>query len=244
MVNPGVFVNLAAQKHAAVGAFFAENLRLLNLGRILNQHSAALAHAVVFGLMEGIAAVVADSAERLSLVRGHNCLRRVLHNLEVVTPGNVHNRVHLTGDACVVNRHNGNGLVGDGVLNFGLVDVHGVGTNVHKHQLGAAQHKRVGGGAERKRRQNHLVAGLDIKQQRRHFERVRAGRGEQRLGGAGFFFQPLMAPLGKGTIATDFMVMDSFLNKLGFRSQIRRDIKRYHIRFLPVPFCNGKMTVL
>ena len=178
--------------------------------------------------MEGIAAEVADSAQRLSLVFGHHSLRRVLNDLYAVTAGDIEYGVHLTGDARVMDGNDRLCLFGDRVLDLVFVDIHSVGSDVDKHQLGAAQRKRVGGGAEGEGRQDDLVTGLDIQQQRCHLQRVGAGGGEQRFGGAGFFLQPGVTFLGEGAVAADLMIIDSLSQKVGFGAQKRRHIERYH----------------
>ena len=232
MVHPGVLVDLTAQEHAAVGALFADDLGVLDLRRILDQQRAAFAHAVVLGLVEGIAAVVADRAERLSLVLAHHALRSVLNDLEVMALGDFEDSVHLAANAGIVNRNDRLGLVGDRVLDELFVDVHGVGTDVDKDDLGASEHERVGGGNKGERRHDHLVAGLDLEQERRHFQRMGAGGGQQRLGSAGFLLDPLVAVLGKLTVAADLLRLNSLLDVIHFGSQKRGYIKRYHV----VPF--------
>ena len=145
-LNPGVFVNLTAQEAASVSALLADNLGKLNVFFILDKESAALAHAVVFSLVEGVAAVVADCAESLALVLAHYALSRVLANLEVVSFRDVHNSVHLAAYACIVNGNNRLCLIGNRLLNELFVDVHCVGADIYKFNLCSAQNKSVGGG--------------------------------------------------------------------------------------------------
>ena len=96
-----------------------------------------------------------------------------------VPSGQVEDRVHLAADAGVVNGDNGPGARGDQALKLALVQVQRVRPDVDEHGLGAAQDEGVGGGHEGERRHDHLVAGLDVEQQGRHLQRVRAGSGEQ-----------------------------------------------------------------
>ena len=95
--------------------------------------------------MEAEATVVADAAESSALVACHDALRGVLDDQEMMPGGDIHDRVHLAGDAGVVDRNDGPCLVGDGVLNLCLINIHGIRTDIHEDNGGAAQHKGVRG---------------------------------------------------------------------------------------------------
>ena len=59
----------------------------------------------------------------------------ILDHHQVVAAGNVHDGVHLTGDTGVVHGDDDPRLIGDGLLDLRLVDVHRIGADVHKDEL-------------------------------------------------------------------------------------------------------------
>jgi hypothetical protein len=67
-----VYLSLATEELAAVGAFFADDFRALGQLRIADQQRAAFAGNDVLGFVEGIGAHVADGAQRLALVGRHD----------------------------------------------------------------------------------------------------------------------------------------------------------------------------
>ena len=164
----------------AVGAFFADNLGVVGVFFVGDEDGSAFAHAVVLGLVEAVATEVAEGTERAALVGGHHSLRGIFDDEQVVAVGDFVDGVHLAGDTRIMHGHDGLGLFGDGAFDQLLVEVHGVGADVHEHALGTAHGERVGGTDERERRHDDLVAGLYVAEQRRHLARVGATGGEER----------------------------------------------------------------
>ena len=158
--------------------------------------------------MEGVAAEVADGAQGAALVGGHDALRRVLDDLEAVAGGNVHDGVHLAGDAGVVDGHDGAGPVGDGVLELCLVDVHGIRTDVDKDGGRAGQDDGGGGAGE--------------------VERGRPAGGQQGLLGAEPLLEKGVALFGELAVAADLVGVDGLLHICQFCPDKRRNIKRNH----------------
>ena len=177
-VPPGIFIHQAAKELAAVGAFFANNLRAFHQRAIVDQRRPALtAGGVVFGFMEAEAADMADGAQRAPLVGGHHPLRGVFHHKQVVFVGDGHDGVHLAGYAGIMHRDNRPGFIGDGGFDERFVDIHRIATDINEDDFRPAQHKSIGGGDKGIAGHNHFVARLDIQQQRGHLQRSRAGRG-------------------------------------------------------------------
>src|SRR5437667_433580 len=81
-------------------------------------------------------------------------------------------------------------------------------TYVHEHRPRAPQHERVRGGNERERRQDDLVAGTRVDEQRRHLERVRAGGGQERLLRAGERLEQRVDLLRERAVSGDAHVVD------------------------------------
>ena len=178
--------------------------------------------------MEGVAAEVTDGAEGLALVGAHDALGGVLDHLEVVAMGDVHDGIHLTGYAGVVHGDDDLGLVRNGGLDLCLVDVHGVGPDIHKHQLCARQHEGVGGAGEGVAGEDDLVARLEAAEQGGHVEGRAAAGGQQHLSCAKALLHPGVALLGKLPVAADFMRLDGLADVVEFRAHIGRYVKADH----------------
>ena len=232
-IDPCVLVHLTAEELGAVRALLAQDLCALIVRGIVDDECAALAHRVVLCLVEGVAAEITDGAQCLALVAAHNALRRVLDDLEVMAAGNVHDGVHLTGDTGVVHGDDDPRLIGDGLLDLRLVDVHRVGADVHKDELRPGQHSGGGGAGEGVAGQNDLVTGVNIAQQHGHVQRRSAAGGQQDLLGVEALLQPGVALLGKGAVAADFVRVDGLLDVVELVAHAGRYVKRDHSKSLP-----------
>ena len=73
--------------------------------------------------MEAVAAKIANAAESLSFVGGHDTLCGIFDYQQIVAFGNIHNGVHLAGNAGIMYRNDGSGLVSDGIFNQSFVNV-------------------------------------------------------------------------------------------------------------------------
>src|SRR5699024_12063643 len=80
--HPGVFVDLAAEKLAAVGSLFPQDLRLFQVSAVLEKQRSSFSHGIVFRLMETVAAKITDRAQRPALVSCMNALGGVLDRSE------------------------------------------------------------------------------------------------------------------------------------------------------------------
>ena len=232
-IDPCVLVHLAAEELGAVRALLAQDLRALIVRGVVDDECAALAHRVVLCRVEGVAAEITDGAQRLALVAAHDALRRVLDDLEVMAAGNVHDGVHLAGDTGVVHGDDDPGLIGDGLLDLRLVDVHRVGADVHKDELRPGQHSGGGGAGEGVAGQNDLVTGVNVAQQHGHIQRRSAAGGQQDLLGVEALLQPGVALLGKGAVAADFMRVDGLLDVVELVAHAGWYVKRDHSKSLP-----------
>ena len=149
--------------------------------------------------MERVAAKIANGTQCLALVAAHHALGRILDHHQVVAAGDVHDGVHLAGDTGVVHGHNDLGLVGDGGFDLGFINVHRVGTHIHKHQPSSRQHSRRG-----------------------------AAGGQQYFLGVEAFLNPRIALLGERTITADFMGINRLFDILQFIPDTGGHIKRDH----------------
>ena len=200
----------------AVCTLLADNLGAVAELFIVYQQCAALAHAVVLGLVVAVAAEVPECPERLALVGGHHALRGIFHHEQIMALCNLVDLVHLAGHARVVHRHNRLRLLGNSRLDQVLVQVHRVGANVHEHALGPLRNECVGSTHERERGHNHLVARPDVAKAGRHLERMRAARGKERLRRAGVLLEPLVAQQVVGAVTANTAALDGLLHIVKF----------------------------
>ena len=181
--------------------------------------------------MKGIAPKIPDSAQRTALVGTHHTVGGILHHLEAVTAGNLHNGIHLTGHARVVHNNDCFGAVSDGRLNLALINIHRVGADIHKDQPRTHQHsggRRTGEGVAG---QNHLVTGLKPAQQHGHIQRRGAARRQQNLLCAETFLHPCVALFGKRAVSADFVRCDCLFDVANLIPGTGRDIKLNHADF-------------
>jgi hypothetical protein len=160
----------------------------------------------VLGLVEAQCTIVADAPQRTAFVLGENGLSGILHHRNAMPVGDVHDGVHLAGDTGVVDHANGLGLCGDGRFNQPFVDIERVFPDINEDGHCSTQGKCIGGGDKGVRGHDHLVAGLQVKQQRGHLQCSGAAVGQQGMAGLGVLLQPDMAFLGELPIAGEVAV--------------------------------------
>ena len=232
IVDPGIFIHLSAEKAGAVGTLFAQDLcGVVALG-IADEKSAALTHGVVFGLMEGEAAEIADRAERTPFVGGHDALSGIFDHLEVVAGGDIHDRIHLACDTCVVDSHDRAGALCDRSFNSGLVYVHRIRAHVHKDRSGAGQHDRGRRAGEGKAGDDNFVAGFETAKDRSHFKGGCTAGGQQNLLRVETVLNVFMAQFGKLAVSADLVCINGLADICQFCPYIRWNIKWNHVSLL------------
>ena len=213
---PCVLVDFATVELAAVRAFFTDDFGTVAILLVVDEQRSALAHAIVLGFVIAVATKVTERSERLALVGRHHALRGVFHHEQIVALCNLVDLVHLASHARIVHRHNRLRLLGDGGFNQVLVQVHGVGTDIHEHALGPLRHECIGRTHERERWHNHLVARLDVAKAGRHFKRMGAAGSHQRFHSAGMLFKPIVAHQVVSAIATNTATFDGLFHIIEF----------------------------
>src|SRR5579863_529133 len=141
------------------------------------------------------------------------------------------NRIHLTTNASVMHRYNRASAGRNQPLQLRFIQVERVGTDIREHGPSAAQYESVRSGNEGERRDDNLVARLDIQEQGGHFKRMSAGGSQQRLFGAHAFFQDRVAEGRETPIATDLHGVDGLLDVGELRSDFAKPVERYRFRF-------------
>ena len=84
--------------------------------------------------MEAVAAEITDGAEGSSLIVCINSLSRILHYHEMMAGCDLHDLIHGTTHTGIVDGNDDLRFVCDGILNETLIQVHRVGTDIHKNQ--------------------------------------------------------------------------------------------------------------
>ena len=156
--------------------------------------------------------------------------------------GNVHDRVHLTGNAGIVHDADDLGLIGDGTLDKSLVNVHRVRADVDKHELCPGEDEGVCGAGEGEAREDDLVPRLKAAQECCHIKSGAAARGEEHLLRVKALFEPCVALLGKAAVAADLVRGDGLLDIFHFVPGAGRHIEVYHI-FSSLPSVDGSVNL-
>ena len=145
---------------------------------VVGEQEAAVADGVeVLERMRRNRAAVAEGAAVPAVAVGAHRLRRILDDLEVVAGGDVADRFHIGDAADPLHRHDRLGARGDLLLHFRRVDGL-VGQHVGVDRRRTEVDDRTGGGDERHRRRDHLVARADT--HRPHADDQRIGARVQR----------------------------------------------------------------
>ena len=186
--------------------------------------------------MKRIATKIANRAQSPALIGTHDTLCRILYHLEVVTTCDVHDGIHLTSHASIVHRHNDPCSVGNGGLNFALINIHGIRANVHKHQLCARKYEGGGGAGEGKAGQNDLIARLQPTKQCSHIQCSGAAGRQKHLLRVEAFFHPSIAFFGKLAVSTDLMRRNGLLNIYLLTAGNWRNVEVDHGSFAPFVF--------
>ena len=93
--------------------------------------------------MEAVAAKISDGAKGFSFIIGIHTLGRVFHYLQIMPSGNLHDRVHLAGYSCIMDRNDRTGLICDRLFDQLLVNIHGIRSDIHKYDPCTAKHKCI-----------------------------------------------------------------------------------------------------
>ena len=166
----------APEEATAIGAFFANDLGRLNIFRVVDQQGSTLTRGEVLGLMETLRGQHTEGAQIFPLVSGEEAVSIIFDDGDAMPVGDLHDRVHFTGHTGIVDHHDGARARRDQSLQPGFVEVERIRPNVGKDRFGIPQDKGIDRGNERERWDDHFIPGLQIQQQRGHFQRVRAGR--------------------------------------------------------------------
>ena len=231
-IHPRVFIYHASKELTTVSPLFADDLCALNkLGIVDDEQTAFTPAGEVFRFMETVGRQVPNASKRPTFVRGHHSLCGIFDHEKFVPSCNFHDLVHLAGNAGVMNRNNSLGLRCDSCFNQLFIQIKRVRANIHKHDFCPPQHKSVGRTNKGVTRHDDFVTRHDVNQQRRHFQGLGAGRGQQRLFAAQLLLKPMLALLTVFAISRYLVTAHGSQNVLVFVAGVGRAIKRDHWRF-------------
>ena len=128
---------------------------------VAGEQDATLAAVEVLAGLEGKHADVSERADTPPFVLGSVGVGRVLDDRQVVTPGDVHDGVHVGRQTAQVDGDDGPGARGDRLFDGGRIDVERIQLDVGKHGSRVGLDNRRSGGDEGERRHDHLVTGFD-----------------------------------------------------------------------------------
>ena len=176
--------------------------------------------------METVAAKITDCSQCFSFIKSIHSLRGIFHHFQVIFFRNCHDLIHCTADACIMNRHDCFGLFCNCFLNFCLINVHGIRTDIHKHAGGSPQNKSIRGGYKGIRRHDHFISRLNIRQKRCHLQCMGTGSCQQYVFRLKPFLHPLGTFFGKWTVSANHTVFFyGFFNIFCFFSHKRWAVK-------------------
>ncbi len=180
-LGPGVQVRQLDQQGGGLDRVQAEVAAdvlviVLGLAAVISHHAKAMGQGLVAGDDH---AAVADTAEVLAgkeaetpagadragfaaLVSAGDGLGRVLDDGQAVAARDGHDWVHVRHLSEQVDGHDRLGVLADDVLDLLGVDVVRDGVNVHEDRAGAGPPDAAGGGEERERGRDDLVADADV----------------------------------------------------------------------------------
>ena len=236
VILPAVLIDLPPMILAPVRSLFTDDLRILNILFIPDQERAALSHAEVLRLVKAETAKFPKSTERFSLIRCHDSLRRIFHDRQMMLLRNLHDRIHLTAHARIVNRRDRPGLLCDRIFDQRFIDIHRIRPDIHKDRSGPAQHKSIRRRNKGIGGQDHLIPLLDIQKKRCQLRRLRTRRCEQTSRRFGLFLDPFTALLRKRAVTANLLILDGFLHIVNFLSRIGGNIKvNFYVHFYTFP---------
>src|SRR6266566_10160469 len=130
-IDPGVLVDLAAEKPAPVRSFFPKDLGPLIEVRIVDQQRAAFAATEILGFMETQSCKRPKRAEVSSSIFSIKTMRILFDDSNAMLPRNGCDRVHFASDARVMHKKNRFCARGNALLDLVFINVQRVRANVH-----------------------------------------------------------------------------------------------------------------
>ena len=135
IVHPPVFIYLSPEKFTSVSAFFPQNFCFFLIFIIIKEDCSALSHSIILCLMEAVTAKISNRTKRFAFIKGVHSLGRIFNNFKIIFLCNCHDRIHLTGNSGVMNRHDHLGFLRDCCLDQFLINIHCIRSDINKYDL-------------------------------------------------------------------------------------------------------------
>ncbi len=132
-IYPSIFINLLAKETLPIRAFLTNYFSTLDIRGIVDDQSAALAHGVILGLVERVASECANGTQSTAMIGTHDTLCRIFNHQQPVSLREIQNYVHLASDACIMNGNDNPCSICNSGLDFTLIDIHGIRTNINEY---------------------------------------------------------------------------------------------------------------
>ena len=227
-INPTVFVHLAAEKLTPVRSFLPVNLGLLHMPFIPDQQCAALPHTIILRLMKAETSEIPYRSQGFPFIRSHNALGGIFHHHQPITPGNVHDLIHLTGNPGIMHHRNRLSLFRNRRLYQILINIHRILPDIHKYRHSSPKYKSIRRGYESIRRHDYLIPLLNIRQKRRHLQSMGTGSSQQALRRSCPLLYPPAALPRKLPVPAYLLILHCPAHIFHFFPRKRRHIKINH----------------
>ena len=211
---------------APVRPLLTDDLRALDVARIVDDDRASLSAREVLGLVEALRRHHAERSKRLAAILPEEAMRVVLDDGDAVPAGDLQDRVHFAPDAGIVHRNDRARPGGDEDLEPVLIEVQGVTADVDEDRCGATEDEGVDGRGEGERGHDDLIARPDVEQQRHQFQRMRPGGGEQNGRVTEQLAEQFLAASSEVAVAREVPAVERLGNVLVDEASVGRTVER------------------
>src|SRR5690606_35576323 len=133
---------------------------------------------------------------------------------DAVVPRDLEDGVHLAPDPGVMHRNHGFRSWRHERAQPGLIQIQGVGSDVAEDRCCSSKHERIDGRYEGEGRDDDLVSRLDLKEECRQLEGMRAGTGQERAIDAERLLEQFVTPPRKRLVPGNLADADRATNVL------------------------------
>ena len=122
--------------------------------------------------METITSKITNRPKSFPFICTHDTLRCIFYNQQIMSTRDIHDRIHLTGNSRIMNRHNCPCLFGNRILDQFFIYIHCIRSDIYKFHSSATQNKGVCCRYKSIRRHDDFIPRLNICQNRCHLRRM------------------------------------------------------------------------
>ncbi len=148
-------------------------------------------------------------------------------------PRRFHNRIHLTANTGIVDRHDNPGIFSDSRFNQTFINVQGIGTDVNKPDTRPTQRERISGRNKGKGGHNNLVPRLEIAQHGGHVQRGAPRMRQEHPLRAEFSLHPRIALFRKDPVSGQMATLDGLGDIVQLLTDNERSVEWNDAQWLP-----------